>query len=99
MNLTYRDRCTSGTQLDVVSGTVVVCSLRKAMMSSEFRGERWDWTWSISKGPPGFQFHWQADTKAEAQAEIEKHWRAWVDAAGLTSSSGRGGSAVRVRPA
>lgn len=83
MPLTYRDRGTSGTQLDVMSGTVVVCSLRKAMMSPSFKGERWDWTWNISKGPPGFAIYGQADTKAEAQAEIEKQWRAWVEAAEL----------------
>ena len=40
MKVTYRDRGTSGTQLDVLSGTIVVCTLRKAMMSTDTRGER-----------------------------------------------------------
>ena len=84
MTLTYRDRGTSGTQLDVLSGTVVVCSLRKAMMSTDTRGERWEWTWNIHKGPPGFAIHGQADTKPEAQAMLEAEWQAWLDAAGLT---------------
>jgi hypothetical protein len=83
MKLTYRDRGTSGTQLDVLSGTVVVCSLRKAMQSPDFRGERWEWTWRISSGPPGFTIHGGADTAADAKAQIEKQWRAWVEAAGL----------------
>ena len=42
MPLTYRDRGTSGTQLDVVSGEVIVCRLRKAMVSPSMRGERWN---------------------------------------------------------
>jgi hypothetical protein len=61
------------------------CSLHNAMMSTDTRGERWDWTWNIYKGPPGFGNQGQADTKAEAQAEIEKQWRAWVEAAGSAS--------------
>ena len=83
MPLTYRDRGTSGTQLDVLSGSIVVCSLRKAMQSTDTRGERWEWSWQMSKGPPGFHVHDRADTKPEAQAEIERQWRAWLEAAGL----------------
>jgi len=84
MTLTYRDRGTSGTQLDVLSGTIVVCSLRKAMMSTDVRGEVWEWTWYVDKGPPGFQIHGRADTKPEAQAMLASIWQAWLDAAGLT---------------
>jgi hypothetical protein len=51
MKLTYRDRGTSGTQLDVLSGTIVVCSLRKAMMSPEYRGERWGMDVAHLQGP------------------------------------------------
>jgi hypothetical protein len=86
MPLSYRDRGTSGTQFDVMSGTVVVCSLRKAMMSPEFRGERWDWTWNISRGQPGFEMYGQADTKPEAQVALESIWQAWLDAAGLSQA-------------
>ena len=84
MPLTFRDRGTSGTQLDILSGSIIVCTLRKAMMSTDTRGERWDWTWQISNGPPGFHIHDRADTKAQAQAEIERVWRAWLQAAGLS---------------
>ena len=83
MNLTYRDRGTSGTQLDVMSGTVVVCSLRKAMMSTSTRSERWEWTWYIDKGPAGFSIHGSADTKPQARAVLESMWTAWLAAAGL----------------
>jgi len=70
--LTYHDRGTSGTQLDVMSGTVVVCTLRKAMMSTDTRGERWEWTWRISSGPPGFTIHGSADTKHAAQQVLAR---------------------------
>ena len=84
MPLTFRERGTSGTRLDVLSGEVVVCSLWKAMLSTDTRGERWDWSWQIAKGPPGFAVHSHANTKAEAQAELERIWQRWLDAAGLS---------------
>jgi len=37
----------------------------------------------VRPASPGFRIHGRADTKPEAQAEIEKQWRAWVEAAGL----------------
>ena len=86
MPLTYRDRSTSGTQLDVLSGTVAVCSLWKAVLSTDTRGERWEWSWRISNGPPGFFPYGHADTKPEAQAVLESTWQAWLDAAGLNRS-------------
>jgi hypothetical protein len=52
-------------------------------MSTDTRGELWEWSWHISKGPPGFTIHDRADTKAEAQATIEREWGLWLEAAGL----------------
>ena len=86
MKLTYRDRRTTGTQLDVLSGSIEVCFLHKAMQSPAFKGERWDWHWHMSKGPPNFYIHDSAGTKAEAQAKIESVWQAWLDAAGLSDT-------------
>jgi hypothetical protein len=57
------------------------------MQSTDTRGERWEWSWSISKGPPGFAIHGQADTKAEAQAMLERIWQQWLTAAGLTEAN------------
>ena len=51
MPLTYRDRGTSGTQLDVVAGSLVVGSIRKVPMSLRLGGgrtEQWEWTLFIS---------------------------------------------------
>ena len=55
MKLEYRDRGTSGTQLDVMSGSIVVCRLWKAMQSNDAREESWQWTWSMDRGPPDFR--------------------------------------------
>jgi hypothetical protein len=77
MTLVYRDRGTSRTQLDIVSGTAVVGQLCNAMFSSlAGGGEHWSWTWGAgpAKGP---QQH------GTAKAKIEEQWRAWLEAAGL----------------
>jgi len=84
MPLTYRDRGTSGTQLDALSGSIAVCNLRKAMMSTDARGDLWEWTWYIDKGPAGWRLHGRAESKPEAQAKIESDWQAWLTAAGLS---------------
>ena len=84
MTLTYRDRGTSGTQLDVMSGGVAVCSLRKNVLSGLVRDVRWEWTWRLENGPPGWRKHDSAQTIEVAQSIIEQQWLAWLEAAGLT---------------
>ena len=83
MPLTYRDRGTSGTQLDIISGTAVLGSLWKAVFSvMAGQKARWNWTWHA--GPAsGPQAHSTADTLDEAKAKIEGQWRVWLKAAGL----------------
>lgn len=85
MQLTYHDRGTSGTQLDVVSGDVRIATLWKAMSSASASSdiESWQWTFTLSAGPPGFVVHGTAGSKEEAQVALEKTWQQWVDAAGL----------------
>jgi hypothetical protein len=84
MKLTYRDRGTSGTQLDVLSGEVRIATLWKNRFSvTAGAGEEWRWTFTMSAGPPGFEVHGGADSKMEAQARLEGIWERWVDAAGL----------------
>lgn len=87
MPLTYRDRGTSGTQLDIVSGIAVVGRLWKAMLSVTAGSEaRWNWTWHA--GPAsGTQAHGTADTIDEAKAKIEGQWRVWLKTAGLEEKS------------
>ena len=83
MPLTYRDRGTSGTQLDVISGQAVVGFLWKATLSVSSGGTaRWSWTWHA--GPAsGPQQHGTAETIEAAKAKLEEQWRAWLQAAGL----------------
>ena len=83
MPLTYRDRGSSGTQLDFMSGTAVVCSLWKTVLSVTVGQEaRWNWTWY--GGPAsGLQQHGTADTIEEAKAQIERRWQEWLEAAEL----------------
>ena len=77
MTLIYRDRGTSGTQLDVMSGEVRIATLWKNKFSVGAGGrEDWRWTFTMSAGPPLFAVHGSADTKSEAQAEIENTWQA-----------------------
>jgi hypothetical protein len=81
--LTYRDRGTSGTQLDVISGQAVVGFLWKSVASVTSGGAaHWSWTWHAgpAKGP---QQHGTADSKEAAMAQIEEQWGAWLHAAGL----------------
>jgi hypothetical protein len=88
MSLTYRDRGTSGTQLDVVSGEVRIATLWKNKFSvGAGGGEEWRWTFTLSAGPPGFAVHGEADSKIEAQAKLELIWERWVAAAGLSETT------------
>ena len=84
MTLTYYDRGMSGTQLDVMSGEVRIATLWKNKVSAGAGGrEEWRWSFTMSAGQPLFAVHGSADTKSEAQAEIENTWQGWLDAAGL----------------
>lgn len=86
MPLSYRDRGTSGTQLDVISGKAVVCFLWNAMFSS-LAGGGAHWSWIRHAGPAsGPQHHGTADTVEQAKAKIEEQWRAWLNAAGWLRS-------------
>ena len=80
MTLTYRDRGTSGTQLNRAPAAPSLSALFGR------RGERWEWSWNMSKGPLGFSIHGHADTKPKTQAMLESEWQAWLDAAGLSET-------------
>ena len=82
--LTYRDMGTSGTRLEIISGTLVIGHIRKMTLSVVANQEvRWSWQFVMMAGPPGFQQHGTADTCEETKAAVERHWQAWVKAAGL----------------
>lgn len=84
MSLSYRDKSTTGTQLEVISGTLVVGSLRKDVLSAVAgHGLIWRWTLFVSTQPPGFQHHGIADTCDQAKGDMERNWLMWVKAAGL----------------
>jgi hypothetical protein len=82
--LTYRDKGTSGTQIDVRSGNLSVAHIGKEMFSQLVAGgARWRWNFSIGNGPPGFERHGHADTFEEAKAAVERNWQEGRTAAGL----------------
>ena len=85
MPLTYRDRGTSGSQLEIVSGNLVIGTLWKAVLSSTAGGgANWRWTFHITAGPHGFEHHGKAADMTIAKCMIEESWEAWLKAAGLT---------------
>ena len=84
MVLIYRDRGSSGTQLEVVSGSLVIGHVRKLVLSVVANKEaRWGWHFSLTCGPPGLQHHGHADTLEHAKAAFGRNWKAWVEAAGI----------------
>jgi hypothetical protein len=84
MPVIYRDRGSSGTQLDVMSGEVRIATLWKNKFGLTSGGrEEWRWTFTMSVGPPGFAVHGGSDSKVEAQASLELTWQTWLTAAGL----------------
>jgi hypothetical protein len=88
MPLTYRDRGTSGTRLEIVSGTVAVGSLWKDVLSiGAGDSEHWSWTFYIDafieERLDGFNKHGSADSLESAQADIERNWQTWLKAARL----------------
>ena len=86
MRLTYRDRgeSRSGTIWEVLSGSLVICRIWKAMSSNE-RYQTWAWTFHVSCKPEGFQIHGSGESLEEAKALVEQHWANWLDAAGLVA--------------
>jgi hypothetical protein len=94
MPLTYRDRGTSGTRLEIVSGTVAVGSLWKEVLCiSAGDAEHWSWTFYIDafveERLEGFRKHGSASSRETAQVDIERNWKTWVAAAELTESEGK----------
>jgi hypothetical protein len=90
--LTYRDRgeAQSGTQLDILSGDIVICFLHKAILTTLVgQPTRWDWTWRVDYGPPDWSKQGSAGSKDEALAAIEKEWHAWLEAAELAEKTPR----------
>ena len=81
--LTYRDMATSGTRIEIISDTLVIGHIRKMTLSVVASQEaRWSWQFVMMAGPPGFQQHGTADTYEETKAAAERHWQAWLKAAG-----------------
>jgi hypothetical protein len=81
--LTYRDRGTSNTQLEVLSGDEVIAFLWKNVLSV-MAGRGANWCWTFHSGPTkGQRAHGSANTIDAAKAEIESTWRGWLNAAGL----------------
>ena len=84
MPLTYRDRGSSGTQLDVLCGTVIVAKISKDWSTVVYNDiERWSWYMRQEHGPKGYQTSGSANSLGEAKARVEHMWRVWLEAAGL----------------
>jgi hypothetical protein len=84
MTLNYRDRATSGTQLDVLCGDIVIANVYKATLTSTADGDAyWHWTFYFTAQPPGFELHGTAASREIACLAVERNWEAWLKAAGL----------------
>ena len=83
MALTYRDMDTSGAELAVFSNELCIGHISKRVLSGPRSNVKWGWNFSITPGPPGFEYHGRADTLKDAKAAVERNWRAWLFAAGL----------------
>lgn len=84
MTLSYRDRGTSGTQIDVVAGELCVATLYKASSPAKApSGAHWKWTFFLTATPPGFEHQGNAHSLAEAKGRVAENWSVWVTAAGL----------------
>jgi hypothetical protein len=84
MPLTYRDRQSTGTQWDVLSGELVIGGIVKGSLSlAADRDTPWAWHFRLHVAPPGFAMHGVAVTLDEAKADMESNWQLWVTAAGL----------------
>jgi hypothetical protein len=82
--LTFRDRGTSGTQLDIVRGTLPIGRLGKDVFSIG-AGDvvSWSRTLCLDALPDGFRKHGTAGSRESAEADIERNWQAWLTSAGL----------------
>ncbi len=83
MPLTYRDRGQSGTQVDVLSGELVVATIYEVKQSSKDNGANWKWTFFITVSPAGFEHRGEAATREIAISSVERVWKDWLKAAAL----------------
>jgi hypothetical protein len=82
----FRDKGTSGTQIDVRSGSISVGHIGKEMFSEMAGGSpRWRWYLKIDHdaAPKGFVRDGYVDGLEQARASIEHNWQTWLKAAGL----------------
>jgi len=87
LNLTYRDKGTTGTQLAIYSHELCIGHVGKEFTSMMTDGtrSRWRWTFGLNTAvPEGFPHHGTADTLDEAKVIIERAWAEWLSAAGLS---------------
>jgi hypothetical protein len=84
MMLTYRDKGTSGTQIEVLSSELRIATIRKDFYSvTSGGGEVWHWDMISPHGPSGYHQHGGAASLAAAKADVERMWWLWLEAAGL----------------
>ena len=83
MTLTYRDRGTSGTQLDVLCGDIVIAVVYKGTLSATTGGDPyWNWTFYFTARPPGFELHGSAASREIACLAVERKLGSVADGGG-----------------
>lgn len=88
MPLTYKDRGTSGTHLEVRIGDLAIGSLKMDFKSS-MSGDDETWLWSLYVGThpgsllPGYRTYGSGKSREAAQEELEAMWALWLSASGL----------------
>ena len=100
MELVYRDRGLSGTQIDVICGDLVIAAVYKRTLSVVAGQEYfWSWTFFVTAAPPGFEHHGTAASSEIACLAVERNWETWLAAAGLQAQITQGGADIAANDA
>ena len=83
MPFEFRDRRSSRTQFDALSGGVIIATIYRTAQSVMATEQVWHWSFKTTHGPRGFMQHGTAEVTREAQAAVEAQWSRWLAAAGL----------------
>ncbi|WP_410966401.1 hypothetical protein, partial [Salmonella sp. SAL4449] len=82
--LTYRDKGTSGTIFDVITGKLRIATIRKDVRSV---GPEIYWSFNFALGnavPTGFEHNGHCESLDDAKAAVEANWQCWLEASGLS---------------
>ena len=101
MELVYRDRGLSGTQIDVICGDLVIAGRLQATLPSVVARQEYFGAglFFVTAAPPGFEHHGTAASSEIACLAVERNWETWLAAAGLQAQITQGGADIAANDA